>query len=137
MLSGSQPLFLQMVLFKMGIIIHFLPLKGNALVFDSSTNGYSTELMLGTMNMELKRIQLVDIRCFNMLFHTFMSKFDLINIQRCRSQNAEKVTHIKGRVLDQAMVLFNCVPFQNRKLLLKERICSQRERILSFMSSSL
>ena len=27
--------------------------------------------------------------------------------------NAEKVTHIKGRLLDQAMILFNCVPFQN------------------------
>ena len=30
-----------------------------------------------------------------------------------RSQNAEKVTHIKRRLLDQAMVLFNCVPFEN------------------------
>ena len=30
-----------------------------------------------------------------------------------RSQNAEKVTHIKGRLLDQATILFNCVPFQN------------------------
>ena len=29
------------------------------------------------------------------------------------SQNAEKVTHIKGRLLDQAVVLFNCVLFQN------------------------
>ena len=29
------------------------------------------------------------------------------------SQNAEKVTHIKGRLLDQAMILFNYVPFQN------------------------
>ena len=28
------------------------------------------------------------------------------------SQNAEKVTHIKGRLLNQAMILFNCVPFQ-------------------------
>ena len=31
--------------------------------------------------------------------------------QRC-SQNAEKVWHIKGRLFDQAMILFNCVPFQ-------------------------
>ena len=30
-----------------------------------------------------------------------------------RSQNAEKDTHTKGRLLDQAMILFNCVPFQN------------------------
>ena len=29
-----------------------------------------------------------------------------------RSQNAEKVRHIKGRLLDQAMILFNCVLFQ-------------------------
>ena len=29
-----------------------------------------------------------------------------------RSQNAEKITHIKGRLLDQAMIFFNCVPFQ-------------------------
>ena len=31
---------------------------------------------------------------------------------RWRSQNAVKVTHIKWRLLDQA-VIFNCVPFQN------------------------
>ena len=29
-----------------------------------------------------------------------------------RSQNVEKVMHIKGRLLDQAMILFNCFPFQ-------------------------
>ena len=29
-----------------------------------------------------------------------------------RSQNAKKVTHIKGRLLDQ-VVLFNCIPFQS------------------------
>ena len=43
-----------------------------------------------------------------------------------RSQNGEKVTHIKGRLLDQAMILFNCVPFQmgtshKGKTLLPER----------------
>ena len=52
-----------------------------------------------------------------------------------RSQNAEKVTHIKGRLLDKVMILYNCVP--KWELLLKERICSQREQIISFMSSSL
>ena len=30
-----------------------------------------------------------------------------------RSQNAEIVTHIKGRLLDQAVILFKCVPLQN------------------------
>ena len=29
-----------------------------------------------------------------------------------RSQNAQKVTHIKGRLLNQATILFNYVPFQ-------------------------
>ena len=29
------------------------------------------------------------------------------------NQNAEKITHIKGRPLDQEMILFNCVHFQN------------------------
>ena len=29
------------------------------------------------------------------------------------SQNAENVTHIKRRLLDQAVILFNCVAFQN------------------------
>ena len=33
-------------------------------------------------------------------------------LQYC-SQNAEKVTHIKGRLLDQAVLLFNCIPFQS------------------------
>ena len=31
-----------------------------------------------------------------------------------RSQNAEKVTHIKERLSDQAVILFNFGPFQNR-----------------------
>ena len=30
-----------------------------------------------------------------------------------RRQNAAKVTHVKGRLLDQAVMLFNCVPFRN------------------------
>ena len=34
-----------------------------------------------------------------------------------RSQNAEKIAHIKGRLLDQAVVFFNCVPFQMRNSL--------------------
>ena len=33
-------------------------------------------------------------------------------IIRC-SQTAKKVSHIKGRLLDQAVILFNCIPFQN------------------------
>ena len=33
-------------------------------------------------------------------------------VQPRRCQNAENITHIKERQLDQAMLLFNCVPFQ-------------------------
>ena len=32
-----------------------------------------------------------------------------------RSKNAEKVTHIKGRLLDQAVIVFHCVPFRGRE----------------------
>ena len=30
-----------------------------------------------------------------------------------RSQNAEKITQVKGGLLEQAVVVFTCVPFQN------------------------
>ena len=30
-----------------------------------------------------------------------------------RSQDTEKVTHTKGRLLNQAVILLICVPFQN------------------------
>ena len=36
------------------------------------------------------------------------------------SQNASKVTHIKGTLLDQAVILFNCGPFQNGNFSLKK-----------------
>ena len=41
-------------------------------------------------------------------------------------QNAEKATHIKGILLDQAMILFNCIPLSKWELLLKGRICAPR-----------
>ena len=50
-----------------------------------------------------------------------------------RGQNAEKGMHIKGRLLDQAMILFNYVPFQNENFS-KSKKCSQREQIFSFKS---
>ena len=34
------------------------------------------------------------------------------DIFQLHSRNAEKSTHIKGRLLDQTMILFNYVPFQ-------------------------
>ena len=32
-------------------------------------------------------------------------------VEQWHSQNAEKVMSIKGGLLDQAVILFNCVPF--------------------------
>ena len=43
--------------------------------------------------------------------HVYASPF------QWRSQNAEKATHIKGELLDQAVVFFNCIPFQNGNFL--------------------
>ena len=36
----------------------------------------------------------------------------MVNDKQVRSQNAEKVTRIKLRLLDQAVVLFNCALFK-------------------------
>ena len=36
------------------------------------------------------------------------------------ARTLKKITHIKGRLLDQAMNLVNCVPFQNWNLLPEE-----------------
>ena len=60
-----------------------------------------------------------------------------------RSQNVEKVKHINGRLQDQANILLNCDLFQNGNLLLLKEIIrslsiyTQRERIISFIISSL
>ena len=40
-------------------------------------------------------------------------EFCLLLRNQWRSQNAEKVTHIKGRLPGQAMILLNSVLFQN------------------------
>ena len=42
-----------------------------------------------------------------------------------RTQNAKKVTHIKGRLLDQAMILFNCIPFINGKFSKGENLLAE------------
>ena len=54
------------------------------------------------------------------------------NLMQQRSQNAEKNTHIIGRLLDQAMILFNCVPFQIGTFLKRKNLLPN----LSFMGSS-
>ena len=42
-----------------------------------------------------------------------MHSLTLTHSSQWRSLNAEKLRHIKGRLLDQAVVRFNCVLFQN------------------------
>ena len=52
--------------------------------------------------------QLDNIHRVNPLYlHHVLNGYSL----QWHSQNAEKVTHIKGRLLHQAMILDNCVPF--------------------------
>ena len=52
-----------------------------------------------------------------------------------RGQNFEKGTHFKGRLLYQAMDLYNYVPFRNGNF--SELLFSQREQILSFKSTKM
>ena len=37
------------------------------------------------------------------------------------------LTHIKGRLLDHTVILFNCFPLQNRNISLRERFLSLRK----------
>ena len=46
-----------------------------------------------------------------------------------RSQNTEKVTHIKGRLLYQAMIPYNYVPFQNRNFSLRKEFAPRGSEI--------
>ena len=51
-----------------------------------------------------------------MWLHHYIGAYDIwvgMIYFQWRSQKAEKVMHIKGRLLDQALILFNSVPFQN------------------------
>ena len=43
---------------------------------------------------------------------SFLCDNEQINQLQWRIQNAKKDTHIKARLLDQAMILFKCVHFQ-------------------------
>ena len=58
----------------------------------------SSEILASVQISYFAHVQQVDTNCY---------------MYQWRSQNAEKVTHIKERLLDQEVVLFNCVPFQN------------------------
>ena len=68
--------------------------------------------------------------------HISPGPYNKFRSNQWRSKNAENVTHIKGRLLDQAVIPLQSRPFSKWELLLKERIRSQRGRILSFKSSS-
>ena len=70
---------------------------------------------------------------FYLISLSFVSSYHF----KWRGQNAENVTHIRGRLLDQAVFFFQLRPFSKWELLLKERSCSQTERVLSFQGSSL
>ena len=48
-----------------------------------------------------------------------------------RSQNTAKATHIKGRLLDQAVILFNCVPFWNENFFQRKELASNGSEFFS------
>ena len=48
-------------------------------------------------------------------------------IQQWHSHNAEKCTHIKGRLLYQAMILYNYVPFQNGNFFKRKNLLPEGE----------
>ena len=58
------------------------------------------------------RCSLAGMSAVKIIFHSIEAQVWLL-ILLPPMVNAEKVTHIKGRILDQAVVLFNCVPFQS------------------------
>ena len=49
-----------------------------------------------------------------------------------RSQNAEKVTHIRGKLLNQAVILFNCVRFQNGNFSLRKEFDPSESELFPF-----
>ena len=48
-----------------------------------------------------------------------------------RRQNAEKITHIKGRLLDQAAIISNCVPIQNENFSYRKEFAPRGSEIFS------
>ena len=53
------------------------------------------------------------------LCHYFITKYQ--HVKQWHSQNTEKVTRIKGRLLEQAMIHFSCVPFSKMGTSLKRK----------------
>ena len=47
-----------------------------------------------------------------------------------KDQNAEKVTHIKGRLLDQAVILSYCVPFQKGNFSLRKEFTPRESEFI-------
>ena len=76
---------------------------------------------LPTLQIALKKVSFNDLN-------------RLCDTAQWRSQNAEKVKHIKGRQLDQAVILL-IVSLFIMGTSHKGKNCSHREQILSFKSS--
>ena len=59
-------------------------------------------------------VLLLLIQCLLFLHVSNLQRsYTYVSIQHWRSQNAERITHTKGRLLDPAVIHFNRVPFQN------------------------
>ena len=63
--------------------------------------------MMGSMTIFDRNVSLFP--CVEARVNTNMG-INVLNIVQWRSQNAEKDMHIKGRLLDQVVILFNYIP---------------------------
>ena len=73
-------------------------------------------------SQKCNQLRYAAVLCISIL-HVFPAGHSLVVSCLCRiitdtytinaSQNVGKVTNIKGRLLDQAVILLNCVPIQN------------------------
>ena len=57
--------------------------------------------------------------------YSFRNTIIMSNGLEWRGQKAEKITHIKKRLLGQAVILFNCVSFQNGNFSYRKEFASR------------
>ena len=72
----------------------------------------SVDHILG-ISRKCDRIHMIVIFWYWRKMYQIWNMCTTLDYSRWTSQNAEKFTHIKVRLLDQAVILFNCVPLQN------------------------
>ena len=77
----------------------------------------------------LLSFMLSDLFLLGVVFETLSRE---ANHEQWHSKDAEKVMHIKRRLLDQAMILFNCAPFQNRNFSRRKEFAPRGSEVFPF-----